>query len=790
MLLCVLALVGCARERVELGVPATAVYVPSAGGAAAGEAWLVGSAGVVREAVLSRPGRTLATRVEVAAGEELRLYVTALTRPMPAGDAPAAGQVGAALGTMPEVELALEVEDASGPGLLEAVSLRLDDETPWRRVDLPPADVATTLELDLLARVAPAEGRTVDVEWVAWSLERRASRLAPGDDARPNLLLVSIDTLRADRLSLYGYERPTTPRLDAWATRRAVVFEQTVASAPWTLPAHWTMLSGLDALHHGVNHDVGGIDRSGSPAAAGALELLAERLRAAGYATGAATGGAYLHPKYGLARGFDEYRYWRDRARDHDELRRGVDAAMAWIGDARSRPFFYFLHTYAVHDPYRPWAGGGGVGTEGLGVEVPPEAAGTRVAIVSAKNTADDAFRQRNRFVLRRGGDQRPATADDAALISALYDRGVGHADREIGRLLTWLEDQGLAENTVVVITSDHGEALDPIGRVGHADLTDDVLLVPLVVALPEARGAGARIARQVRQVDLTPTVLDALGLEVPAALDGISLLPLLASTDGVSPNDPDGETLDNAWSYAGSSNRGLALRRGGLKYIHDDSPWPPARGGEQLYDLERDPGERSSLLGDGAQAADELADGLGERLQAMRSDVFAQAASATGLFLHIGNEPAGGRLVAQIEGPMVRPLGVKALDMPCDCLEWLEMGVARLEVPAGVGFTLRFEKVFGNELRLRGAFDDEDDGSRRFDTTVRVVDLESELLRWRLDEPSWRGVEVGADGSLLDAAARGFTLWWRGAETVRSASPGDGDSELARQLRALGYVQ
>ncbi len=162
--------------------------------------------------------------------------------------------------------------------------------------------------------------------------------LACGEGARPrpNIVLISVDTLRADRLS-----QATSPRIEAWAERRAVAFHNTVAQAPWTLPSHASMLTGSGALRHGVNHSY--------QVAPEELTTVAERLHAAGYTTAGIAGGAWLDPQYGLAQGIERYRGWSSEQRGDEELEAHAPLAARWL-DELQEPFFFFLHTFDVHD--------------------------------------------------------------------------------------------------------------------------------------------------------------------------------------------------------------------------------------------------------------------------------------------------------------------------------------------------------------------------------------------------------------------------------------------------------
>lgn len=350
--------------------------------------------------------------------------------------------------------------------------------------------------------------------------------LACGDEAqpRPNIVLISVDTLRADRL-------PVSPRIDAWAKRHATVFQNAVAQAPWTLPSHASMLTGLDALRHGVNHSF--------QAAPEELTTLAERLRDAGYVTAGISGGAWLDPQYGLAQGFERYRSWRREQRGDEELEAHAALAARWLGELQV-PFFLFLHTFDVHDFNAP----------------------------------------------HRRARAAPRPNDPHADLVQLYEQAVSHMDERVGTLLERLESLDLHRRTIVVLTSDHGEDLGEDGVFGHGSLRDQVLRVPLLVASPGGRSAGRVIDEQVRSVDLVPTLLDLAGLEIPPGLDGVSLRALI---EGEAADVPKVAT-----SYF-SIAHGLSLRlENRWKYVYDASAWAPGESEPPRQALYRLPGGES----------------------------------------------------------------------------------------------------------------------------------------------------------------------------------------------------
>lgn len=338
---------------------------------------------------------------------------------------------------------------------------------------------------------------------------------------QPNIILLSIDTLRADHLSLYGYASPTSPHLDAWARRSAVAFNNAVAQAPWTLPSHSSLLSGLGPLRHGVNHPF--------RAAPESLTTIAERLQEAGYFTAGIAGGGWLNPRYGLAQGYDRYRYWLGPQRGDQELEAHSVIASEWLKELRE-PFFLFFHSYDVHD-----------------------------------------FNNPSRTVL-------PATESPLSDLVARYDLAVAHMDEQLGRFLEAFEASGLRGRTILALTSDHGEDLGEDQVYGHGSLRDQVLLVPLVVELPDGRRAGSKIDAQVRSVDVMPTLLDAAGLALPPDLDGVSLLGIIKGESAAVPAI--------ASSYF-SLQHGISLRaRNRWKYTYDSSVWEADDRREALYEL------------------------------------------------------------------------------------------------------------------------------------------------------------------------------------------------------------
>lgn len=609
-----------------------------------------------------------------------------------------------------------------------------------------------TLVLETLSESHPDLGRMVPL----WG-EPQIVGSGPAERP-PNVLLISVDTLRADRMSAYGHSRPTTPGLDAWAESSGIRFETVVAPSPWTLPSHASLFSGLDAVSHGVNF---------SAPADPSLETLAERLRAAGYTTAGFTAGAYLDPKFGLAQGFDLFRARQEGPGGTDtanELEEGLDQVRAWLQEEPSAPFFLFFHTYEVHTPYRarePYFG-----------RFRGDRPGPPGGQISTRNVAGDqdvGFRNRKEFIyptesFRRGPSLSPRDYD---LVRAAYDSGIAYMDHHVARFLGEFEDMGLASNTVVVLTSDHGELLGEHDLAAHGYLYDENLLVPLILSLPDGRGAGSVVSDQVRLIDLFPTLLELAGLRPRGPIDGESLLPLLDR-----PRAGRAEPRHRqAWSYAASSNYGLSLRYADRwKFIFPNAVWPAVRDEQELYDLRRDPRELENLAPSSQRTA-----ALGSEAREYLSS------RASGLRLRFTNAgPA--TMSGTLSGPMILVAGVTSPDLACACVRWAGARSLNVEIPPGEEFTLHLEQAGTGDLVIEGDLTGAG-AAAAFRHAVDVGELETRSDFW-FDGSTWTS-EVAAEAR---SPVTGIQVWWEGEKRSLGEEPVE-DAALQEQLRALGYL-
>jgi arylsulfatase A-like enzyme len=440
------------------------------------------------------------------------------------------------------------------------------------RYALAAATVLAALSVAPLYRIARAASEPPS----APAAPSTAQRVSPPRGDALNVVLISIDTLRVDHLGIYGYARNTTPYLDRFFADAAVL-THVYAQSPWTLPSHVSMMTGQYPSTHGVRYGADQTPGTIYPMPE-ATVTVAEILRDAGFATAAFTGGSFLSRRYAFDQGFERYDATRSA-----RMNEAAERALGWLARRGSRPFFLFLHGFDVHG-YQP---------------------------MQIFEDLDDGgyagpLRGRRDLAARAGPDGLDSpTPEDVAYLAHLYDNELRGTDRSLGRFLEALDEAGLLESTAILLTADHGEEFMEHGRTGHGfSLVQALLRVPLLIRLPDRRGA-QRIAEPVQTIDIAPTILDLAGVAPSegASMQGASLLPLLRG------EPREGGAL---LSEAEALNRQAALVEGRYKYVHHGVPGhnvldPPflrltlrallaSSPGEELYDLEADPGERHDL--------------------------------------------------------------------------------------------------------------------------------------------------------------------------------------------------
>lgn len=406
-----------------------------------------------------------------------------------------------------------------------------------------------------------------------------------------NVVLISIDSLRADHLSAYGYERDTSPTIAALA-RDGVLFRNASSTTAWTLPGHVSMLTGRSLLGHGVVTDSHSIGPD--------VPLLAESFRAAGYKTHAIVSAPYVEARYGYARGFDAYDDQTIRFATHGASYKEVTApllektASEWIEKNADRKFFLFLHFWDVHYDYAPG---------------PPYDRMFDPHYEGAINGENFYFNPE----VHKGMSPR-----DLEHILALYDGEIRLVDDHLAKLRATLTASGVAEKTIIVVTSDHGDEFFEHDRKGHhRTLYDEILRVPMVLYVPSVVPQRAEVQMETSIIDIMPTLLGVTGLPVPDGVEGVDL------TGVAFRGDEEWDRATVAELYRNESlNVQVAMRRSGRKAIHHFNDRLV-----EVYDVAADPTETRRLPLTERPATDLLDDmvfWLNERWAAYRSRVAA----------------------------------------------------------------------------------------------------------------------------------------------------------------------
>ncbi len=489
-------------------------------------------------------------------------------------------------------ELVLEID------LVEGTSRRRVLET---RLGLPPAreswqPVAFSLgaplrrpaALSVRARLSGAETQTPAPE-----LSLAAPDFPMPVAGRPNVLIVSIDTLRADHLGCYGYARATSPRIDAFA-QTGVLFEHAQSSAPWTLPSYGSLFTSRSPTVHraGVNPARAAAFRNEGDATAAtaidnlaaALPTLAEILRQGGWATAGFHSNPYLAGESGVDRGFNRWVHYKNRAAG------AVDLTLEWTQRQHGAPWFAFVHIVDPHQPYTPPAP-----FDRQFKDWPPEEKPEwPVQVEPVRASVPDA-----RF---------------RAYMVDQYDGEIAYTDAQVGRLLDELKKRGDLEHTIILLHSDHGEEFWDHGGYEHGHtLYEEGLRVPLVLSAPGRLPAAVRVAARAGLIDVLPTLIELTGLPAPSGMEGVSLVPLCHGKPSVAR-----ELFAESLLYG--AREGKALYVGNEKLILIGGRLP------MLFDLAADPGEQHDLAAARMQRAEELRQRLMQRVDALEAQALTSA--------------------------------------------------------------------------------------------------------------------------------------------------------------------
>jgi len=402
-------------------------------------------------------------------------------------------------------------------------------------------------------------------------------RRAPPDDASPpHVILVSLDTLRADRLGAHGHGGGLSPAIDAFAAE-AVLFEQHFAAAPTTLASHTSLMTGNHPHTHGV-------PSNGTRVHVDNL-MLAEALGGAGYRSAAFLGASPLSSRTGFQQGFEVYDEVTGLLDDGSERRTRPggqvnEAFFAWL-DGRgddAAPLFVFLHYFDVHSPY-----------------IPPPSARTAEVWRQIPDAGSFEHIRATRRLLSEGDPDEARRHSDA--LEVLYEEGIRYVDYVMKHLFAGLRERGLLDPSIVILTADHGEAFDAHDEYWNHGYTvyDASIHVPLIVRMPGGKGGGRREARLLSNIDVFPTLLELLG-QPARSVEGQSFAPLLRG-EPMPSRTPVFAEATKPWTPMGEPWRNDPRQRGirteHHKYIHD-----PTGDEQELYDLSADPAEQDNRSG------------------------------------------------------------------------------------------------------------------------------------------------------------------------------------------------
>lgn len=388
---------------------------------------------------------------------------------------------------------------------------------------------------------------------------------------RPHVVLITLDTIRADHLGCYGYARPTSPNIDRFA-EHAVRYQRSIATAPWTLPSHASMFTGLYPHEHGArSFKVSDRRQNNARPLPRAHTRLAEVLQRLGYRTAAfVANNVYLTKRWNLHQGFDEYRVERQRASgvNRDTLR--------WLASQDEQPFFLFVNYMDAHRPYNTASGPSQVDWD-----VPRDRSLLNQLI-------DDAMT----------GDGKADPALREAVV-AQYDNAIAHVDRAVGQLLSALDEAGHGDRALIVVTSDHGEYFGEHRLVEHSkDVYEGAVRVPLLIREP-GRHRGRSDGTPVTSAHLPRMILE----RIPAARRELEHFPRRAGDEPILSENYFTRTKDllhPVWGHRFNRVR-TAIYDLPLKLIHSTRDEP------ELYDIERDPRERHDLAPSQPDKAAEL---------------------------------------------------------------------------------------------------------------------------------------------------------------------------------------
>ncbi len=561
-------------------------------------------------------------------------------------------------------------------------------------------------------------------------IERQAVATAPA--RRPNVVLISIDTVRPDHLGCYGYSRKTSSNIDALAAKGAR-FNWARGQAPWTLPSHMSLMTSMLPSHNRVEN----IDEVLSDS----IPTLAERMKAGGYTTAALVNNGQMRAHWGFNRGFD---LWREFEADtaSGDCEHMTGAALDWLSSrpntASEKPFFLFVHYYDAHDPYDP-----------------PEP--YRQVF---QNTLSGARTHELAWAGRTPEQQLPA--EQLEQLKAAYDGEIAWLDHELGRLI-----EKLPPDTLLVLFSDHGEAFEEHGWTLHgATLFDEEIRTVLILSDPSPlKGKPASIDAPVMLMDVAPTILERCGIERPATFEGMSLLPLLKG----------GSLPDRA-----VQSETKAVLEGRILKTLILPPWKLVydlvEGGQQLYKL---PDEQTEVSAGQAAALAPLSSLMSQWVS--EENYWMLYAHGSGEFEVKLTAPDGQFLVfipidMDYERDGVEPSedgrSIRWMSYPGGKTKGMYLQISPADAPIKV------------DLKLSGETKPEQVFLGRSRTHPQSLPAVVNLPESEWQEPFNRRAFQADSPGLYIERRRGH------GATTRQATPGKPDAQTQRQLRSLNYLR
>lgn len=409
----------------------------------------------------------------------------------------------------------------------------------------------------------------------------------PKEKSHSQVILISIDTLRAGHLGVYGYERETSPNIDSLAAESAM-FENVYASSPWTLSSHVSLLTALNSVNHRVYQDTEKMDPD--------LVTVAEMLRVNNYFCSAFTGGGFVSSVFGFAEGFDSYYERTDEVLLDKAAELSFRDVARWIDGNKNKNYFLFIHTYQPHDPY---------------------ACPAPYKTMFLSEQSKWSHINLNGYLGGKNAIFRELPGDERQNIIDLYDAEIRYTDEKlIGPLIQKLKDMSLYDQTMIIFTSDHGEEFYEHGGWGHGhSLYDESLKVPLLMKFPNSKYLGSKVEHIVSLVDIVPTILDEM--DIPSSryeFDGLSLIPLLKGKekkDRIFLSDVGENILNLHLPQKIASNEGqkkLILNRTKRRENIDFFRYPPPfTNSVEFFNLSIDPGEYSNIVDEESSTANRI---------------------------------------------------------------------------------------------------------------------------------------------------------------------------------------